>query len=114
VYDYRTNIHHTLKKNPLKLEDLKDFIKCYNPANRHKRKETYSETNTDGRWRKFSYDEIVARDKTSLDITWLKDKSLADLDNLPDPDELAEDIVENIEGALESFKAIIAGLNRKL
>ncbi len=66
-----------------------------------------------GRWRKFSYDEIIARDKTSLAITWLKDKSLADLDNLPDPDELAEDIVVNIEGALESFKAIIAGLNKK-
>jgi type I restriction enzyme M protein len=113
VYDYRTNIHHTLKKNPLKLEDLQDFIKCYNPENRHKRKETFSEKNTDGRWRKFSYDEIIARDKTSLDITWLKDKSLADLDNLPDPDELAEEIVENMEGALESFRAIIEGLNKK-
>ncbi len=83
------------------------------PANRHKRKETYSEKNPEGRWRKFTYDEIIARDKTSLDITWLKDKSLADLDNLPDPDELAEEIVENIEGALESFKAIIEGLNKK-
>jgi type I restriction enzyme M protein len=58
-------------------------------------------------------DQIIARDKTSLDITWLKDKSLDDLDNLPDPDELAEDLIENIEGALESFKAIIAGLNNK-
>ena len=72
-----------------------------------------SETNTDDRWRKFYYDKIIARDKTSLDVTWLKDKSFADLDDLPDPDELAEDIVENIEGALESFKAIIAWLNRK-
>ncbi|MFI5193988.1 MAG: hypothetical protein ACHQD7_08020 [Chitinophagales bacterium] len=79
-YDYRTNIHHTLKKNPLKFEDLKDFSACYNPKNWHKRKELHSE----GRWRRFTYDEIVARDKTSLDITWLKDKSLADLDNLPD------------------------------
>ncbi len=113
VYDYRTNIHHTLKKNPLKLEDLQDFIKCYNPEKRHKRTETWNENNPDGRWRKFSYDEIMARDKTSLDITWLKDQSLADLDNLPDPNELAQDIVENIEGALESFKAIIAGLNIK-
>ncbi len=111
--DSQTNVHHTLKKNPLKLEDLQDFINCYNPENRHKRKETFSDTNPDGRWRKFTYDEIIARDKTSLDITWLKDKSLADLDNLPDPDELAEEIVENIEGALESFKAIIAGLNGK-
>ncbi|WP_298223658.1 class I SAM-dependent DNA methyltransferase [Flavobacterium sp.] len=111
VYDYRTNIHHTLKKNPLKLEDLRDFINLYNPENRNKRKETYNpETNPEGRWRKFGYDEIIARDKTSLDITWLKDKSLADLDNLPDPDVLALDIVENIEAGLASFRAIIEGL----
>jgi type I restriction enzyme M protein len=112
VYDYRTNIHHTLKKNPLKLDDLKDFIICYNPANRHKRKETYlNESNPEGRWRKFTLDEIIARDKTSLDITWLKDKSLADLDNLPDPDVLAADIIENLEAGLESFREIMMKLN---
>lgn len=111
VYDYRTNIHHTLKKNPLKLEDLRDFINLYQSENINKRTETYnSETNPEGRWRKFTYDEIIARDKTSLDITWLKDKSLADLDNLPDPDVLALDIVENIEAGLASFRAIIEGL----
>jgi len=111
VYDYRTNIHHTLKKNPLKLEDLRDFINLYQSENINKRTETYNaETNPEGRWRKFTYDEIIARDKTSLDITWLKDKSLADLDNLPDPDVLALDIVENIEAGLASFRAIIAGL----
>ena len=111
VYDYRTNIHHTLKKNPLKLEDLRDFINLYQSENINKRTETYnSETNPEGRWRKFNYDEIIARDKTSLDITWLKDKSLADLDNLPDPDVLALDIVENIEAGLASFRAIIEGL----
>lgn len=114
VYDYRTNIHHTLKKNPLKLDDLKDFINCFNPKNRHKRKETYSaDKNPEGRWRKFTYDEIINRDKTSLDITWLKDKSLADLDNLPDPDEIATDIVENLEAGLLSFKEIIVALNGK-
>lgn len=112
VYDYRTNIHHTLKKNPLKQEDLNDFVQCYNPANRHKRTETWNEANPDGRWRKFSYDEIITRDKTSLDITWLKDKSLADLDNLPDPDELALDIVDNLESALVSFRNIIAELKK--
>lgn len=111
VYDYRTNIHHTLKKNPLKLEDLRDFITCYNPSNRHKRQETYHpETNPEGRWRKFSYDEIIARDKTSLDIIWLKDQSLADLDNLPDPDVLAEEIIENLEAGLASFREVAAGL----
>lgn len=113
VYDYRTNVHHTLKKNPLKLEDLREFIDLYNPENRHKRKETFSEKNPEGRWRKFKYDEIITRDKTSLDITWLKDKSLADLDNLPDPDELALDIVENLEAGLESFRTIVDSLQKK-
>jgi type I restriction enzyme M protein len=128
VYDYRTNIHHTLKKNPLKLDDLKGFIACYNPSNRRKRKETWSEasissasavsepvedTSPEGRWRKFTYDEIIARDKTSLDITWLKDKSLADLDNLPDPDVLAADIIENLEAGLASFREIMVKLNSK-
>jgi type I restriction enzyme M protein len=112
VYDYRTNIHHTLKKNPLKFEDLADFISCFNTKNRHKRKETYhAETNPEGRWRMFTYDEIIARDKTSLDITWLKDKSLADLDNLPDPDVLAGEIIENLEAGLVSFKEIMNALN---
>jgi type I restriction enzyme M protein len=113
VYDYRTNIHHTLKKNPLKLEDLREFITLYNPKNRSKRKETFSASNPEGRWRKFTYDEIIARDKTSLDITWLKDKSLADLDNLPDPDVLATEIIENLEAGLGSFKEIIAALSNK-
>jgi len=66
--------------------------------------------NLEGRWRKFSYDQIVARDKTSLDIFWLKDKSLADLDNLPEPDELAGEIIENLEAGLNSFREIAAGL----
>jgi type I restriction enzyme M protein len=112
IYDYRTNIRHTLKKSPLKFEDLKDFIDCYNPGNRHKRMETWHPgTNPEGRWRRFTYDEIVGRDKTSLDITWLKDKSLADLDNLPDPDVLAGDIIENLESAVESFKEIMVNIN---
>jgi type I restriction enzyme M protein len=70
------------------------------------------DTGPEGRWRKFTYEEIIARDKTSLDITWLKDKSLADLDNLPDPDALAEEIVENLESALDGFKTIIAQLKK--
>jgi len=113
VYDYRTNIHHTLKKNPLNINVLKDFIACYKPEIRHKRKEIYnSETNPEGRWRKFTYQEIIARDKTSLDITWLKDKSLADLNNLPDPDVIAENIIENLEAGLESFREIMVALNK--
>jgi type I restriction enzyme M protein len=110
IYDFRTNVHFTLKRKPMKFEDLQDFIKCYNPKNRHKRKETWSAENSDGRWRKFTYDEIIARDKTSLDIFWLKDKSLTDLENLPDPDELADEIVENLEAGLESFRELIETL----
>ena len=110
-YDYRTNIHHTLKKKPLRFEDLQEFIACYNPLNRYARKETWSgQSNPEGRWRKFSFDQIVARDKTSLDIFWLKDKSLADLDNLPEPDELAGEIIENLEAGLNSFREIAAAL----
>jgi type I restriction enzyme M protein len=66
--------------------------------------------NPEGRWRKFSYDEIVARDKTSLDITWVKDKSLADLDHLPDHDVLAKEIAENLESALACFREVLRRL----
>ncbi len=111
IYDYRTNIHHTLKKKPLRFEDLQDFIACYHPENRHERQETWHETdNPEGRWRKYSLEQILARDKTSLDIFWLKDKSLADLENLPEPDELAEEIIENIEAGLNSFREILKGI----
>jgi len=114
VYDYRTNIHHTLKKRTMKLEDLRHFINCYNPTNRNDREETWSEANPEGRWRRFTYDEISSRDKTNLDINWLKDKSLADLDNLPDPDILANEIIENIEAGLDSFKEIMATINGEI
>ena len=113
VYDYRTNVHHTLKKKPLRLEDLRDFITLYNPENRHQRTATWSEESPEGRWRKFSYEEIIARDKTNLDIFWLKDQSLADLDNLPDPDVLASEIIENLEAGLESFREISEVLGRE-
>jgi len=97
----------------MSFDDLKDFISCYNPQNRHKRQEIWSEDNPDGRWRKFTYDEIIARDKTSLDIFWIRDESLADLDNLPDPDVLAEEIIENLEAGVESFKQIMESINGK-
>jgi len=112
IYDYRTNIHHTLKKKPLRFEDLQDFIACYHPENRHDRQESWHETdNPEGRWRKYSLEQILSRDKTSLDIFWIKDKSLTDLENLPEPDELAEEIIENIEAGLNSFREILKGLN---
>jgi type I restriction enzyme M protein len=112
-FDYRTNIHHTLKKKPLRFEDLAEFIECYNPKNRHKRRTTWdADENPEGRWRSFTYQELVARDKTSLDIFWLKDKSLTDLDNLPEPDMLAEEIIENLESGIASFRAVLGELRK--
>jgi type I restriction enzyme M protein len=111
-YDYRTNVHHTLKKKPMRYEDLQDFIQCFNPANRHERTETWDEEkNPEGRWRKFSYEELIARDKTSLDVFWLRDKSLTDLENLPDPEDLAEEIIENLEAGLNSFRKVYQSLS---
>ena len=112
VYDFRTNIHFTLKQHPMTDADLADFVKCYNPENRYERSETWSEENPDGRWRRFDIKNILERDKTSLDLFWIKDKSLADLDNLPDPDELAVDIIENLQSALESFQELQAQLKK--
>ena len=99
IYDLRTNKHFTLKQNPLRLEDLRDFIECYNPENRFERKEGE-------RFRSYDYEEIMQRDKVSLDIFWLKDKSLEDAENLPEPEVLARDIVENLESALEEFRGV--------
>lgn len=113
IYDFRTNVHFTLKQYPMTDEDLVDFIRCYHPENRYEREETWSETNPDGRWRKFSIDDILKRDKTSLDIFWIKDKSLLDLDNLPDPDVLTADIMENLQSAMDSFQELMAALEKK-
>jgi type I restriction enzyme M protein len=100
-YDFRTNVHFTLKKNPMQKGDLQDFINCYNPQNHFQRQATWSEDNPEGRWRKFTYEDLIARDKTSL----------TDLDNLPDPDVLAMEIVENLAAGLENFRAIAASLS---
>ena len=113
IYDLRTNKHFTLKTRTLERSDLDEFVACYNPANRHERKAKWSESKPDGRWRSYSYDELIARDKASLDIFWLKDESLADSENLPDPDVIAEEIVEDLRAALEEFEALASGLRGK-
>lgn len=110
-YDYRTNVHHTPKKNLLSFEHLKEFIECYHQEDLKKRKETWSEKNPSGRWKKYSSKEILARDKTNMDIFWLKDDSLIDLDNLPEPEVLLTEIIDNIESAFENFKTIRESLN---
>jgi len=111
VYDLRTNMHFTLKTNPLQRPDLDDFVACYNPENRQKRKATWDEKkNPEGRWRAFGYDQLLKRDKASLDIFWLKDESLEDSNSLPDPDVIAEGIVEDLQAALDQFAAISSDL----
>ena len=94
VYDYRTNVHKTLKTKRLERGDFDDFIRCY-----HARQETE-------RFRRFSYEELAQRDKLNLDIFWLKDDSLEDLGSLPEPDVLAAEIVENLEAALAQFRSV--------
>ena len=106
IYDLRTNKHFTLKTNMLQRADLDEFVVCYHADNRHERKATWSETEPNGRWRSYRYDEIVKRDKCSLDIFWLRDESLEDSDNLPAPDVIAAEIVEDLKAALEQFAEI--------
>jgi len=67
----------------------------------------------DGRWRAYTYDELAARDKASLDIFWLKDDSLSDSDNLPPPEVIAQEIVDDLEAALEQFRLIAGDLNTR-
>lgn len=106
VYDLRTNMHFTQKTNPLKRSDLDEFVDCYRPGKRHLRKPTWTEENTEGRWRSFAYDDLIKRDKVNLDIFWLKDKSLEDSADLPSPDVLAQEIADDLQAALEQFAAI--------
>ncbi|MFM8443048.1 MAG: class I SAM-dependent DNA methyltransferase, partial [Methylococcus sp.] len=126
VYDFRTNVHFTLKTNPLRREHLDDFIACYfhisadevaalrdpkHPARpaaltRLDREATWSEANPEGRWRAYDYEALIQRDKANLDIFWLKDKSLEDTENLPEPDVLARAIADDLRTVLEQFEAI--------
>lgn len=112
VYDLRTNMHFTPRENPLKRADLNEFVDCYSPRNRQKRKETWSEKNPEGRWRCYEYAELIKRDKVNLDLTWIPDKSLMANEDLPEPDVLAREIAEDLEEALEQFSAIAAELKK--
>jgi type I restriction enzyme M protein len=111
IYDLRTNQSFTLKENPLTRADLDDFVACFNPANRHERAATWTPDNPTGRWRAYTYAELLARDKVNLDIFWLRDETLEDSASLPDPDVLALEIVEDLRAALEQFKAIADDLS---
>src|SRR5262249_22474171 len=97
--------------NPLKREDLNDFVACYHPDNRHERSATWGAANPEGRWRSFSYEEVLQRDKVSLDLFWLRDESLEDSANLPEPEILAAEIAEDLQAALDQFAQIAAELS---
>ena len=103
IYDLRTNQHFTLKERTLKRSDLDEFVQCFHPENRHERNESE-------RFKGFAYDDLLKRDKVNLDIFWLRDESLEDSANLPDPDVLALEIAEELEAALEQFAAIAEDL----
>jgi type I restriction enzyme M protein len=106
IYDLRTNQHFTLKQNPLAYEHLVPFIEAYSPENRHAREESQ-------RFKRFTYEELLARDKVSLDVTWLRDETLEDTDNLPPPGVIAAEIAEDLEAALAQFAEIAATLNTR-
>jgi len=104
VYDLRTNQHFTLKQNQLRRKDLDDFVACYAPG------KPRSERVESERFTSFAYDEVIARDKANLDITWLRDESLEDPDNLPAPEVIAREIVEDLTAALVEFEAVATAL----
>jgi len=114
VYDLRTNKHFTLKTRRLTRADLDEFVACYKPGERQKRKATWSENNAEGRWRPFGYDEIVARDKVSLDLFWLRDESVEDSANLPDPNVLAQEIADDLRSALGQIEDILGDLEQRV
>jgi type I restriction enzyme M protein len=99
VYDLRTNKHFTLKQNPMKRADLDDFVECFCVADRSLRRESE-------RFRRFSVDELLGRERTSLDIFWLKDETLEDSDTLPPASAIAQDIEDDLTAALEQLAQI--------
>ncbi len=114
VYDLRTNGHFTLKERPLTRSDLDEFVACYQPGDRHNRKPTWSEETPDGRWRAYTYDELAQRDKLSLDLFWLRDESLEDSANLPEPHLLAEEIADDLRSALEEIEDVLGDLRERV
>jgi type I restriction enzyme M protein len=101
VYDLRTNQHFTLKQNPLRDEHLRDFVSAFGAREESER------------FKRFTYEELLARDKVSLDLVWLRDESLEDLENLPPPDVIAQEIVEDLEAALAEFSAVAEALGER-
>jgi len=114
VYDLRTNKHFTLKTKRMTRADLDEFVGCYRPGDRHNRTPTWSEGNPDGRWRRYGYEELIARDKVSLDLSWLRDESLEDSASLPDPHILAQEIADDLRAALAQIEDVLGDLELRV
>jgi type I restriction enzyme M protein len=126
IYDLRTNQHFTLKESPLQRTDLDDFVACWfgnvgssladgpRPADkRQPYKDRYNRVETE-RFKSFTYEDLLKRDKVNLDIFWLKDDALEDSANLPAPDIIATEIVDDLEAALEQFREIENDLKERV
>jgi type I restriction enzyme M protein len=113
VYDLRTNLHFTLKQNRLSRSDLDNFVACYRPGKLAERVPSWTPAAPDGRWRDYGYDEIVARDKCSLDLFWLRDESLEDSASLPEPHILAQEIADDLRSALGEIEDILGDLTSR-
>ncbi len=114
IYDLRTNKHFTLKTSTLARADLDEFVELYCPGKRHERKATWSEKkNPDGRWRAYDLEDLLNRDKANLDNFWLRDESLEESANLPAPGIIAQEIVDDLQTALEQFSAIAVDLGEE-
>lgn len=111
IYDLRTNMPSFGKTNPLKKEHFKEFIECYKAGHMNDRTETYSEEHPEGRWRKYTYEEILARDKTSLDITWIRSGEVEDDRTLQELLAEIEEKAANINRAVEELKGLIGELD---
>jgi type I restriction enzyme M protein len=112
-YDLRTNKHFTLKTRRLARTDLDEFVACYRPGAMHERSATWSDDAPEGRWRAYVLEEILARDKVSLDLFWLRDESLEDSASLPEPSVIAQEIADDLRSALEEIEGVLADLNTK-
>ena len=106
-YDYRTGIKHTLVNNPLRRENFDDFVNLYKADSIERRAETYSSENPNGRWRKFDAEHLLSRDKTSLDITWIKTQDNLENIKLQDVMSQIQEKGENIIGAIKELSKLI-------
>ena len=110
-YDYRTGVKHTLATNPMQRHHLDDFVECYKPENLFSRTETYNaETNPNGRWRKYNVDDILKRDKTSLDITWIKQNDDDNDYTLAELMALIQEKSDNISKAVAELQKLMANI----